>query len=149
MPKSPPNIVLITTDQHRADCYSFARPDIKTPHIDQLAAGGTRFDRCYCPGPLCQPARASILTGMLPFSHGVRDNGIDLPDDMIDSGFAAQASKLGYQSALLGKAHLSTQHTFSATGRGRNAATPWRSTTNTGTALTWASIMLSCLLMGR
>lgn len=115
--KRRPNIVLITTDQHRADCYSFARPDIRTPHIDRLAAGGTRFDRCYCPAPLCQPARASLLTGMLPHTHGVRDNGIDLPDDMIDRGFGAQAAALGYHTALLGKAHLSTQHTFSATGR--------------------------------
>ncbi|MGJ8534285.1 MAG: sulfatase family protein [Alphaproteobacteria bacterium] len=115
--KSRPNIVLITTDQHRADCFSFARQDIKTPHIDRLAENGTRFDRCYCPAPLCQPARASLLTGMLPMSHGVRDNGIDVPDDMIDRGFPACASMLGYMTALLGKAHLSTQHTFKSTGR--------------------------------
>lgn len=117
MPDSRPNIVIITTDQHRADCYSFARPDIKTPHIDRIASTGVRFDRCYCPAPLCQPARASLLTGMLPHTHGVRDNGIDLPEDMIGRGFGAQASSLGYRTVLLGKAHLSTQHTFKATGR--------------------------------
>lgn len=117
MPNGRPNIVLITTDQHRADCYSFARPDIKTPHIDQLAASGTRFERCYCPAPLCQPARASLLTGMLPHTHGVRDNGIDIPEDMFDRGFGAQAANAGYKTALLGKAHLSTQHTFQPTGR--------------------------------
>lgn len=112
-----PNILLITTDQHRADCFSFARSDIKTPHIDRIAARGTRFDRCYCPGPLCQPARASILTGTLPYTHGVRDNGVDLPDDMISRGFAARTSEAGYRTALLGKAHLATQHTFEPTGR--------------------------------
>lgn len=112
-----PNILLITTDQHRADCFSFARPDIKTPHMDALAARGTRFDRCYCPGPLCQPARASILTGMLPLTHGVRDNGIDLPDDMIERGFAQQLTNSGYKTALMGKAHLATQFTFEPTGR--------------------------------
>jgi arylsulfatase A-like enzyme len=117
MPSFTPNIVLITTDQHRADCFSFARSDIKTPHMDALASRGTRFNRCYCPGPLCQPARASILTGMLPLTHGVRDNGIDLPDDMIDRGFAQQLANTGYKTALLGKAHLSTQHTFERTGR--------------------------------
>ncbi|MEQ8319220.1 MAG: sulfatase-like hydrolase/transferase [Rhodospirillales bacterium] len=117
MPKRRPNILLITTDQHRADCYSFARRDIKTPHLDALAARGTRFERCYCPGPLCQPARASILTGMLPLTHGVRDNGIDLPDDMIGRGFAQQLADQGYRTALMGKAHLSTQFTFEATGR--------------------------------
>lgn len=117
MPKRRPNILLITTDQHRADCYSFARRDIKTPHLDALAARGTRFERCYCPGPLCQPARASILTGMLPLTHGVRDNGIDLPDDMIGRGFAQQLADQGYRTSLMGKAHLSTQFTFEATGR--------------------------------
>ncbi|MEO4043656.1 sulfatase-like hydrolase/transferase [Hoeflea sp. CAU 1731] len=114
---SKPNIVFITTDQHRADCYSFARSDIRTPHIDSIAARGTRFDRCYCPSPICQPARASLLTGVLPHTHGVRDNGIDLPDDMIERGFATQAARQGYHTALLGKAHLSTQHTFERTGR--------------------------------
>jgi arylsulfatase A-like enzyme len=117
MPNSRPNILLITTDQHRADCYSFARPDIRTPHLDRLAKRGTRFDRCYCPGPLCQPARASILTGMLPHTHGVRDNGIDLPDDMVERGFAQQLSNAGYRTGFLGKAHLGTQFTFEKTGR--------------------------------
>lgn len=112
-----PNILLITTDQHRADCYGFARPDIRTPHLDRLAKRATRFDRCYCPGPLCQPARASILTGMLPLTHGVRDNGIDLPDDMVDRSFAQRLSDSGYETALLGKAHLATQFTFHKTGR--------------------------------
>lgn len=117
MSRRQPNIVFITTDQHRADCYSFARSDIATPHIDSIAARGTRFERCYCPSPICQPARASLLTGVLPHTHGVRDNGIDLPDDMIERGFAAQVKKQGYKTAMLGKAHFSTQHTFEPTGR--------------------------------
>lgn len=117
MPTKRPNILLITTDQHRADCYSFVRPDIRTPHLERLAKRATRFDRCYCPGPLCQPARASILTGMLPLTHGVRDNGIDLPDDMVGRGFAQQLSDAGYKTGFLGKAHLSTQFTFDKTGR--------------------------------
>ena len=117
MPKDRPNILIITTDQHRADCYSFARADIRTPHLESLARRGTRFDRCYCPGPLCQPARASILTGLLPHTHGVRDNGIDLPEAAAAQGFAARATALGYRSAFLGKAHFSTPHSFAPTGR--------------------------------
>ena len=41
-----PNIIFITSDQQRADCYGFAGRNIKTPHLDQLANTGTRFDSC-------------------------------------------------------------------------------------------------------
>ena len=73
-----PNILLLTSDQHRADCLGFAGRAIKTPHLDQLAADGTVFTACITPNPVCMPARASILTGQLPLTHGVHDNGIDL-----------------------------------------------------------------------
>ena len=72
-----PNILLITSDQHRGDCFGFEGRSVKTPHLDQLAAEGTRFANCITPNAVCQPARASILTGLLPRTHGVSDNGID------------------------------------------------------------------------
>ena len=73
-----PNILFMTSDQQRADCYGFAARRVKTPHLDRMAAGGTRFDTCITPNLVCQPSRASILTGQLPLTHGVVDNGIDL-----------------------------------------------------------------------
>ena len=42
---SRPNLLIITTDQHRGDCYGFEGRKVKTPHIDQLAAEGTRFQQ--------------------------------------------------------------------------------------------------------
>ena len=60
-----PNIIFITSDQQRADCYGFAGRNIKTPHLDQLANTGTRFDTCITPNLVCQPSRASILTDCL------------------------------------------------------------------------------------
>ena len=74
------NILLITSDQQRADCYGFESRNVKTPHLDRLARDGTRFSACITPNLVCQPSRASILTGLLPLTHGVWDNGIDLPD---------------------------------------------------------------------
>ena len=53
---------------------------MKAPHLDALACEGTRFSSCITPNPVCQPPRASILTGLLPETPGVSDNGIDLPD---------------------------------------------------------------------
>ena len=111
------NIIFITSDQHRGDCYGFEGRRVKTPHLDQLARDGTRFNACITPNIVCQPSRASILTGLLPLTHGVRDNGIDLPAETGERGFAGSLSAAGYNTGLIGKAHLSTHHTFSKTGR--------------------------------
>ena len=114
--KRPVNVLLITSDQQRGDCYGFEGRAIKTPHMDQLAAEGTRFSACITPNVVCQPSRASILTGLLPRSHGVPDNGIDLDPKVGAAGYAGQFSKAGYETAFLGKAHFSTHNTFEPTG---------------------------------
>lgn len=111
-----PNIIFITSDQQRGDCYGFAGRRVKTPHLDQLATQGARFSACITPNLVCQPSRASILTGMLPLSHGVIDNGIDLPEETGHSGFAGVLAAKGYDTAYIGKAHFATAHTFAATG---------------------------------
>jgi len=46
-----------------------------TPNIDRLAARGARFDACYTPSPLCQPARAAFWMGRFPHETGIRSNG--------------------------------------------------------------------------
>ncbi|WP_414663007.1 sulfatase family protein [Horticoccus sp. 23ND18S-11] len=68
----PPNLVFILTDNHGAwtlGCYG--NPDIRTPHIDRLAAEGVRFTRALSSNPVCSPTRATFLTGLLPSQHGV------------------------------------------------------------------------------
>ena len=111
-----PNILLITSDQQRADCNGFENKHIKTPHIDRLAREGTRFSACITPNLVCQPSRASILTGMLPLTHGVWDNGVDLDPKVGEAGFAGTLAKVGYQTGFIGKAHFSTKSTFAPTG---------------------------------
>lgn len=67
-----PNVVFILTDNHGAwtlGCYG--NPDIRTPHIDRLAAGGMLFTRAMSSNPVCSPTRATYLTGLLPSQHGV------------------------------------------------------------------------------
>jgi len=102
------NILLITSDQQRADCFGFENPQIKTPHIDLLATQGTRFAACITPNLVCQPARASLLTGLLPLSHGVWDNGVDLDPQVGTAGFAGTLANHGYHTAFIGKAHFSS-----------------------------------------
>jgi len=68
----PPNLVFILTDNQGAwtlGCYG--NPDIRTPHINALAAGGLRFTRALASNPVCSPTRATFLTGLLPSQHGV------------------------------------------------------------------------------
>lgn len=111
-----PNILLITSDQHRGDAFGFEGRQVLTPHLDALAAEGTRFSACICPSVVCQPARASILTGLLPLTHGVHDNGIDLAPGRGEAGFAGALGAAGYATGFVGKAHFSTYHTFRPTG---------------------------------
>ena len=111
-----PNILLITSDQQRADCNGFENANIRTPHIDRLAREGTRFSACITPNLVCQPSRASILTGQLPLTHGAWDNGVDLDPKVGERGFAGTLHRAGYDTAFLGKAHFATKSTFAPTG---------------------------------
>jgi arylsulfatase A-like enzyme/Flp pilus assembly protein TadD len=74
---SPANgpIILISIDTLRADhlpAYGYTK--VRTPNIDALAAGGVLFEHAYSHAPQTLPAHTSILSGQLPFEHGVRDN---------------------------------------------------------------------------
>ncbi len=111
-----PNILIITADQQRGDAFGFEGSQVKTPHLDLMAEEGTVFGACITPNPVCQPARASILTGLLPRTHGVADNGIDLPIDTGEAGFSGQLAAHGYTTGYIGKAHFATSHTFDPTG---------------------------------
>src|SRR5215470_20103031 len=100
-----PNFLLFITDQLRADhlgCYG--NRIIRTPGIDSLAARGVSFDRFYVASPVCQPNRATLMTGRMPSLHGVRHNGISL--SLNATTFVDLLRAAGWQTALIGKSHL-------------------------------------------
>lgn len=99
-----PNILLITTDQQHYSALGCVTPGLKTPNIDRLCAGGTRFDRAYCPAPTCTPSRASILTGLYPSQHGAWTIGCKL--DEATPTLPGLLSRAGYTTGLIGKAHF-------------------------------------------
>ena len=74
-----PHVYLITIDTLRSDhvgCYGYR--SIETPGLDQLAKDGVRFAQAFTPSPITNSSHASILTGLLPSSHGVSDFGVRL-----------------------------------------------------------------------
>lgn len=100
-----PNVLLIVTDQHRADHVGFGGNDIvQTPNLDALAARSVVFDRAYVANPICMPNRSSIMTSLVPSAHGTRYNGIPL--DWGFTTFVRVARDAGYRTALVGKSHL-------------------------------------------
>jgi arylsulfatase len=102
---SRPNILVIMSDQHRADMMGCAGDlHVQTPHLDVLSARGVRFSSVSCQGPLCMPARASFMTERYVRDHGVYTNWADIPLDSPTYVGALQAA--GYHTTLIGKAHL-------------------------------------------
>ncbi len=75
-----PDVLLITLDTTRADAPSCYGGKARTPALDALAARSTLFKRAYTPVPLTLPAHTSILTGLDPFDHGVRENLFNILD---------------------------------------------------------------------
>lgn len=99
-----PNILLITSDQQHWNTMGSINPEVSTPNLDRLSAGGTVFTRAYCPNPTCTPTRASIITGKYPSQHGAWALGTKLPESEPTLGDAL--THAGYRAALVGKAHF-------------------------------------------
>jgi arylsulfatase A-like enzyme len=112
-----PNIVLVLTDDQGPWAMGCAgNPEIRTPNLDRLAATGVRFDNWFCTSPVCSPARASLLTGRIPSSHGIHDwlrggNMASEGDRAIEylagiSGYTDLLATAGYVCGLSGKWHM-------------------------------------------
>lgn len=110
---SRPNILIFLADDHgqwAAGCYG--NSEIMTPNLDRLAAAGVLIERATSPGPVCSPARASLLTGRLPSQHGIHDFLSESPAhdrDWLSGELMLQEilQWAGYRTALIGKWHLS------------------------------------------
>ena len=80
---TPPNVVMIISDDHLWSDYGFqGHAHIQTPHLDQLAKESLTFTRGYVPSSLCCPSLASIITGRYPHQHKVTSNDPPSPAGM-------------------------------------------------------------------
>jgi arylsulfatase A-like enzyme len=102
----PPDLVVLMTDDQRADAMSCAGNTVlKTPNMDRLAKEGVRFRNGFVTNALCAPSRATLLTGLYSHANGVIDNNnrsipasIPLVSEML--------RKAGYEVAFCGKSHI-------------------------------------------
>ena len=100
----PPNVLFIAVDDLACSLGCYGDLIAKTPHIDRLAATGVRFDRAYNQLPLCNPTRASIMTGLRPDTIKVYDLDRHFRDEVPDVVTLSQAfQKAGYFAGRVGK----------------------------------------------
>src|SRR5215217_7861685 len=99
-----PNVLFIAVDDLNdwIGCLG-GHPDVKTPNMDKLAARGMLFTKAYCAAPVCNPSRASLMTGIRPSTSGVYENkqpmrdspvlknAITMPQHFIAHGYRAVA----------------------------------------------------------
>ena len=98
------NVLFIAADDLRPELGCYGHPQVKSPHIDRLAAAGTLFNRAYCQQAVCNPSRASLLTGLYPETLQVFDLPTHFRDKRPDAVTIPQHFKThGYHSERVGK----------------------------------------------
>ena len=105
MPAGRPNVIVILSDQLRRDALGvYGDRNVRTPHIDRLAARGTRFTAACSTFPLCVPFRFSLMTGQ--YAHSRFVPAIEWRMSPAERTLADEFNDAGYETVYLGKWHL-------------------------------------------
>jgi len=118
-----PNVVFVFADQWRAQDLGYAgNQQVKTPVIDQLARDAVVFNNAISNIPVCTPARASLMTGQYPLTHGLFYNDKPLATD---ANCIAEVYKAnGYQTGYIGKWHINGHDHGTPVWEGRKKPVP-------------------------
>ena len=104
------NLLIIMADEHQAGAMGCAgHPIVKTPYLDSLAQGGTRFTNAYTPSPICVPARAAFATGYCTHQTGYWCNAH--PYDGRIKGWAHRLQESEISVLSIGKLHYRNETT--------------------------------------
>jgi len=99
-----PNVLFIAVDDLRPELGCYGSEIVKSPHVDQLAATGVTFTRAYCQQAVCNPSRASLMTGLRPDTIRVWDLKTDFRATRPDAvTLTQQFMRHGYHAVGIGK----------------------------------------------
>jgi N-sulfoglucosamine sulfohydrolase len=109
-----PNILFIVSEDNGPELGCYGTPEVRTPHLDRLAAEGVRFNRAYVTQAGCSQSRASIMTGLYPHQNGqiglatwgFRMYRADTPN------IPRNLKGAGYRTGIIGKLHVSPESAF-------------------------------------
>lgn len=119
---SSPNVIIIfTDDQGYQDVGCFGSPDIKTPHLDQMAKDGVKLTNFYAAQAVCSASRAALLTGCYPNRIGIHQ--AFMPNHQLglhpeETTIAEMLKSNGYSTAIYGKWHLGDHQKFMPNNNG-------------------------------
>ena len=119
-----PNILFMMADQMRFDALGAVNPQLKTPALNKLASEGLRFAKAYSATPTCTPARASLLTGLSPWYHGMLGYGavatkyaFEHPRALADAGYLTHSigkDHFGWNASLGLQGGAKYNHAYAA-----------------------------------
>ena len=78
----PPNIVWIIADDMSPDTAAYGLRDVKTPHLDRLAAEGRRYTRAYATAPVCSSSRSAFILGTSQIITGLHAHDVERPQPL-------------------------------------------------------------------
>ena len=104
-----PGVLIVTIDTLRSDrLHCYGNDEIATPAVDSLATAGVLFENAISPIPITLPSHTSIMTGLYPHQHGVRDNGVYRVPEKLDTA-AEIFRRHGWDTAAFVSAHVLTR----------------------------------------
>jgi N-sulfoglucosamine sulfohydrolase len=109
------NVVLIVTDDQSPDAGCYGNPVLKTPHLDALAADGTRFTDAFCTTASCSASRSVILTGLHNHANGQyghQHNYHKFSSYANIASLPVYLSNAGYRTGLCGKYHVAPESVY-------------------------------------
>ena len=124
--KTPPNVVWIIADDMSPDTGAYGLAEVKTPHLDRLAAEGRRYARAYASAPVCSSSRSAFILGCYQTTTGLHPHDVEnpqplpapyrhLPELLREAGWfvtnaAAPGALRGGRAIKKGKTHYNFAH---------------------------------------